>query len=208
MSIDDHEPRSLDGAGRSVTESPLLRLLRRPVAEADLQANGRLAAAAATGTTSARRTVVVFGLGGEHFALPASLLRRADSVARVRPVPHRRSSHLRGLCAVRGEMALCVDLRVVLDMPPVDEAARRTTAERRRMLVLGDAGRPWAVEVDDLVGVHSTEVAALRPAPITSSVGAAAFVDGLLDVEIGGNPRVVALLDAPRLLAAMERGLT
>lgn len=211
------EPRSASDGGRTDLRS-LHALLDRPLDAATLDANGEAAAAIAVRGATKLRTVVVFALGEELLAMPAAGLRRADQPSVVRPVPHRRVGHLRGLCAIRGEVALCIDLRVVLEMPPAPEtppeahpqahpeAQRRSPT--RRMLLLGDAGRAWAVEVDALLGVHSLDVEALRPPPATVAAGPASFVEGLFEVSVGDEPRRVALLDLDRLQAAMERGLS
>jgi chemotaxis-related protein WspD len=187
-------------------ESALLTLLRRPIDAEVLRRNGELAATKLDRSVDQMRTVIVFRVGGELFALPAARLRRADERTTVRPIPHRRAGHLRGLCAVRGEIALCIDLRVVLDMPPA-EGGTATTAHHRT-LVLGDAGRPWAVEVDQLLGVHSVERGSLRPPPATAATGPSAFVEALFDLGQRDERRTVALLDADRLFLAMERGLS
>ena len=180
--------------------------LDRPLDGPTLDANGAAAAAVAARIGARLRTLVVFRLGEELLALPAAGLRRADRATVVRPIPHRRVGHLRGLCAIRGEVALCVDLRVVLEMAPAQSAPPATVDSR--MLLLGDAGRAWAVEVDALLGVHSIDLDAMRPPPSTLAAGPNAFVEGLIDVSFSDGPRRVALLDLERLLPAMERGLS
>jgi len=196
-----------DSAGAEAQHALALHaLLDRPVDEATLNVNGEAAAAIAARASGRSSTVVVFALGSEFLAIPARNLRRADGLSVVRPIPHRRAGHLRGLCAVRGEVALCVDLRVVLEMPPLNPAEGRPTTSR--MLLLGEAGRAWAVEVDALLGVHSIDVDGLRPPPATVAAGPASFVEGLFEVAVPGGRRRAALLDIDRLLPAMERGLS
>jgi len=188
-------------------ESALLTLLRRPVDAETLRLNGALAAARLDRSATQSRTVIVFRLGNELLALPAATMRRADERAAVRPIPHRRAGHLRGLCAVRGEIALAIDLRVVLEMSPSDRLSTTSSADHSRTLVLGDAGRPWAVEVDQLLGVHSVDRDAQRAPPATAATGPSAFVEALFDLQFAGESRSVSILDADRLFPAMERGL-
>lgn len=196
----DREPAEVGHAGA------VLRLLDKPVSVDDLAAGARSAAQPAHAGVRGSVGVLLFRLDEETLALPAASLRRSTPYTRPRPIPHRTSGILRGLCNIRGELVLCVDLRRLLGLPSRAGPADPPPAESdpRRMIVIGSADAPWVFEADALVGVERIDPGAVLPPPVTVEHAMGAFVAGLIDVE---GTRAT-LLDADRVLAGFKAGIS
>lgn len=209
----------------------LVRLLDRPIDEETLRLNSAHAARPLERRRTENTALAVFRLGDELIALPAAVLRHVDPPAPVQPIPHRRSAALRGLAAVRGELLPCIDLRVVLGLPPAAITEASEARRERRMVVLrgGGAGDRassdgWALEVDAVLGVERFERASLRAAPATVRHALDACTAGLVDAGTlgesqsathasGGSPdhpaehRTISVLDADLLLVRFKAAL-
>ena len=181
----------------------LQRLLDRPVSDHDLAEAARVAAIPFEARTAKTTGVLVFRLEKELLALPAASLRRVTPVARASAIPHRRSRLLRGICSVRGELILCVDLRALLGVNGETVQSGADTQSSRRMIVLGPPDASWVFEVDALIGIERIDAASLRSAPVTVEYASSAFVTGLADLEVG----CVSVLDGGRVLRGLEAAL-
>ena len=192
----------IDPGAKGGHEGAILRLLDRPVSDADLAAETRLAAADVS-RSSRSAGLLLFGLGAELTALPARLMQRVTPAARPSPIPHRTSGVLRGLCNIRGELVLCADLHRLLGLPPRAEPPPPGAPDPRRMVVVGPVGDAWAFEVDRLVGVEQFDPNALKPPPVTVELAIGAFTAGLAEID----GRTVTVLDGGRVLAGFKAGL-
>jgi chemotaxis-related protein WspD len=194
-------PPSADGQSGAV-----LRLLDRPVVDADLAAAAREAATPVNVRSARTIGVLIFRLGDEILALPAASLRRVTPHARPSAIPHRRSGTLRGICNIRGELVLCADLRRLLGLSAADADDREhhADADPRRMIVIGPADASWVFEVEALVGIERIDPSTLRSPPVTVEYALADFVTGLADLDVG----CVTILDDKRVLKGLEAGLT
>ncbi len=197
-------PTPGSGVERPALGDAILRLLDRPVAPAELESGAELAARPmAPGNRRASR-YLLFRVGDETAALVATALRRVTPVVRTRPIPHRVSGVLRGVCNIRGELVLCADLHRLLGLARGGAGADEGTAsDPRRMVVAGPADNSWAFEVDALVGIESIDPAEIHAPPVTVEYALADFTAGV--TEAGG--RSVTILDAERVLAGFKAGL-
>lgn len=188
---------------RSVSDA-ILRLLDRPITDADLAAGSEMAARPSPSRTTETVRLLLFRLGNENAALHAKNLRRVTPAARPSPIPHRTSGVLRGVCNIRGELVLCADLRKLLGLPPRGESEAENATDARRMVVIGPADNSWAFEVDALMGVENADVSTFREPPVTVAYAIGEFTRGV--TEIGG--RSVTILDGERILAGFKAGLS
>ena len=181
------------------------RLLDRPLSAEDLAEGAKDAATPPESRVRGTAGVLLFRLGDETLAVPARFLRRITTFTRPSPIPHRTNGILRGLCNIRGELVLCVDLRRLLGLPlretPADAPAGES--DPRRMVVIDPADAPWVFETDSLIGVERIDPAALLPPPMTVECAMGAFVAGL--AEIDGSR--ITVLDAERVLAGFKAGI-
>ena len=169
----------------SALSGAILQLLDRPVSDADLAAGADLAAQPAAARGTRRMGLLMFRVGDESAAVPATLLRRVTPIARTRPIPHVRTGVLRGICNIRGELLLCADLHRLLGLPPRKnpESTANESSDRRRMVVLGPADNSWAFEVDAIISIAYIDPAGIRPAPVTVEFAMGSYTSGLVMVD-------------------------
>jgi chemotaxis-related protein WspD len=198
-----HAPESETPEARGV--GALLKLLDRPVSDADLAAGAAQAAIQPIPATCGLIGALVFRLNDETLAIPAQFLRRITPYTKPVPIPRRSSGLFRGLCNIRGELVLCADLHRLLSLSADSavETPPSAASDPRRMIVIGPPDASWVFEVDSLSGMERINPAALRQPPLTVGRAIGAFVTGLTEIE--GTP--VTVLDGERVLAGFKGGL-
>ncbi|WP_321937276.1 chemotaxis protein CheW [Paraburkholderia sp. J8-2] len=150
---------------------------------------------------------LVFRVGGEWLALPATALRHVDEARAIHTLPHRRSAAVLGVVNVRGVLTLAVSLaallRIEVAMPQAATAGAQRRAATPRLLVTEWAGATTAFPVDAVEGVTSFGADALLPAPATLAQSAGRHVRGVTH----WRGRSVGVLDADVLFDALARSL-
>ncbi len=145
-------------------------------------------------------SAIVFRLGSEWLALPASLCVEVVSRRPVRRVPHRTNSILLGLTSVRGELLLCFSLARLLGLEPT---AQDDPGPAPRMLVASrDRFKP-AFPVDEVQGIHRFDMASLENIPATVSHAMPRFSRGVIPV----NGLGVGLLDDAIVFESLAKEL-
>ncbi len=197
-------PQGPHDAAPAPDSSPMLRLLDRPLTDAQraagAESTARPAEARAGGAVVG---LLVFRLGQEALALPARALRGVTPHANPIRVPHKSGNILRGLCNVRGELVLCADLRGMLGIPPAGRTGAGEPSDERRMVIISAADGPWAFEVDAVQGVERTEETAMSAAPVTVKYAMAGCTAGVATIR----GRTVTVLDVERVLSGLQAGL-
>lgn len=137
----------------------------------------------------ALREVIVFGLGGEEYALDIGTVREILKAPPIVEVP-RAPSHILGVTMVRGQVIAVYDPRRRLGLPP----AKAGPAAR---VVVCDAGNgPVGLLVDGV-----SQVLRLDPSALEARPQGIAGVDSEFIAGVGrGEKRFFALLDAAALL--------
>jgi len=196
------------GAGESAraadrARAAMIRLLDRALGEDDLQEQtGRVAQPIEEARTEGA-CVLVFALGAEFLALPATDIVRVTPCVRPHAIPHRTNEIVRGLGNIGGELILCADLGALLDLPAADTAGP-VEESTRRTIVLGDEAARWAFPVDRVIGVPHLDPDSAHAPPLTVEGAITSFTTSLIRVE----GRSAARLDTERVLAGFERALT
>lgn len=156
-------------------------------ARAVLKARARaLARPAAAVTPSARRSMVVFSLGDERYALETRYVAAVSRMAEVCPLPGA-AAHVLGLTSVQGELLVVFDLRVLMGIacaPPTDAT---------RMMVLGGQRAEFAIIADAVHDVHPQDERDLFSRP--------AAADGERAYLLGVTSEAVTVFDGSALLA-------
>jgi chemotaxis-related protein WspD len=179
-------------------------LLDRELPEGYSEHWARHFAEAAVEAAIERDALLIFRIGAEWLALPATVI---DEVAGVRPVhalPHRQSGVVLGVVNVRGELVVCVSLGRVLgaaQRPPESGSAPRATG---RLLVLRRGSSRFAAPVDEVHGMRRVARSELLRTP--STVGKA---NGIFTLHVlPWADHAVGCLDDELLFHALERNLT
>jgi chemotaxis signal transduction protein len=144
----------------------------------------------------------VFRLGAEWLGLPAAFADEVVEPRAIHSLPHRRDGFVRGVANIRGRLAICVALELLLQL----EASRPHAQHRvlgRRLVVLATQGQRWAFEADEVHGVHRYDPATVRELPATVAHSPSRFATGLLPWD----GRSVGLLDGELVLHAVNRRL-
>ncbi|MFP6562643.1 chemotaxis protein CheW [Paraburkholderia sp. B3] len=182
------------------------RMLERP---ADFAAAALPSAARAGGarvddqdTLAKSEGSLVFRVGAEWLALPATVLQHVGEARAIHSLPHRRSAAVLGIVNVRGVLTLAVSLAALLHIEAAPESAGARSG-RRRLLVAERGGETTAFPVDDVEGVAYFSHEALLPAPATLAQGSGRHVRGVL----GWRGRSVGVLDVEALFEALTRSV-
>ncbi len=150
------------------------------------------------------RGVVLFRLGGEWLALPASALHEVISVRPIHRIPFH-GGLLAGVVNVRGELHLAIRMDHLLGLTHSAEAdgdglPSSTGNTIPRLLVAGRDAETWVFRVDHVDRVYRLAMQSLKPVPPTLGRAASRFTRGVFRWK----DRAVGLLDEGRLFEAMR----
>lgn len=139
----------------------------------------------------ARRSLIIFRLGAEWYALPTARVREVLDPLQPHRVPHRNHPAFRGLVNVRSELLPCVDLQRLIG---ASEAPATTARTRPRSLVLESDGAAWCFETAEIERIEHVAESALLVPPVSLELAKPAFTarvfagargdTGLLDDEL------------------------
>ena len=149
------------------------------------------------------KPVVIFRIGREWLALPASVIEEAAEIRPVHSLPHRDGKTVKGLVNVRGELVVCLSLADLLGFAPEQGDAKRQQGRRaiyRRLLVLSHATGRAAFPVDEVHAGHRYHPDELKPVPATV---AGAYTVGILPWE----EHNVGVLESELLFYTVNRSL-
>jgi chemotaxis-related protein WspD len=155
------------------------------------------------GRASALLSVMVFRIGGEWLALPTRLLEEVTEPRPVHSLPHRRSGVLLGITNIHGELLICVSLALLLGLDPGEEPQQRTSAAKKRFLVIGREADRFVVPADEVHGIRRCGADALRLPPATIARSASTYTRQVMSWE----GRTVGCLDADLLISSLNRSI-
>ena len=186
--------------------SAAARLLHgEPPADYLTEWTARLARPHAVASEPNTASVMIFRLGAEWLALPASIFQEVAEPRPVHSLPHRRGKILQGLVNIRGELVVCISLAGTLGIDEkitVTNADARHTAYRRLVVVGTDGGR-LAFPVTEVHGIEGFAPSQLLPVPETLALSASRYTRGIL----AWQGRRVGCLDDASLFTTLNRSL-
>lgn len=191
-----------------VFEDAAARMLDRPAPLLQTVTHAPAPSAAArthAGRQARNEGSLVFRVGAEWLALPASVLQHVDEARSIHTLPHRHNAAVLGVVNVRGVLTLAASLAALLHIEPATAGMAGATrrAATPRLLVTEWAGATTAFPVDDVEGVANFGADALLPAPATLAQAAGRHVRGVTN----WRGRSVGVLDAGGLFEALARSL-
>lgn len=142
---------------------------------------------------SSPEAMVLARVGGRQFALPAEEVREIHPVAEPAPVPDW-PEHALGLLDLHGELIPLIDPAPALGGDPTP------IAPAQLMLVLEGGGRPWAILVDEVVGVRDVPVQRASTLGREPLVPAPSLAHGAGSVD----DATLVVLDSVRLAARLS----
>jgi len=146
-------------------------------------------------TLAERKSVVIFRLAAEWFALPATSLKEIAADRRIHSLPHRRNGAVLGLTNIRGQLLVCTSLKALLGIETKEPLVGG------RMMVLQHNGLASACPVDEVHGLEQFHVSELRSAPATLAAAAGTFTRTVL----AWRTRSVGMLDVELLFHSINR---
>lgn len=187
MHDDAGNPRG--GAGAGPDGQPL------PLTPAALRANADAFARPVEAQRAQDVHVVLARVGSSWVAFPAGGVLRVTQAVTPHRVPHRKHRALRGLANIEGEVAAVIDFALLSGF-----AWQPSGSAKARMVVLGERGAAWAIEVDEVPGTLAASSAQLAAAPMTVASPGAGFTRGLVPTAHGP----AGIVDIPALLAQCQ----
>jgi chemotaxis-related protein WspD len=152
------------------------------------------------GTESA----MIFRVGTEWLALPASVFQEVAELGAIHSLPHRRSGLVLGLTNVRGELLICFSLTNLLGGDEATQPTRdKLSADRCRLMVVQREGQRAAFPADEVHGIHRYHPQILQDVPATVAKAGASFTRAMLP-WLG---RAVGWLDEDVIFHAVDRGV-
>lgn len=161
-----------------------------------LQRWTEIVAAEKTAAHTETFAVVIFRIGAEWLALPASIFKEVAADRLIHSLPHRRNGALLGVVNIRGELLVCASLLHILGVD-----AGVAVAGARRMLVIQQNSDRTVCPVDEVHGIERFAVPTLKQAPATLGPSALTYTRGVLS----WRQRSVGVLDADLLFSTLNR---
>ena len=105
---------------------------------------------------------------------------------------------MKGILNVRGKLATVIDLAEMLDLPAEE-------SPKRDHIILAERGKDlFGVQVQSVTGVVRVAAAELKPAPdMLAAKAASTYLKGAIVIP-GTTPRLLLVLDLPRILEAIS----
>ena len=136
---------------------------------------------------------LIFGLGGEAYAVPLLALREVVADYEVTPLPALPPAY-RGVITLRGSAVLLIDLRARVGLPG------RPADCRRRVVVLDLEPQPVGLEVDEVLRVGKLAASDIEPLPQLPAGVETPFVVGMSRASDG---KLVVHLDLVQVVGSL-----
>jgi chemotaxis-related protein WspD len=150
------------------------------------------------------RSVVIFRIGAEWLALPASVVMEVANVLTVHSLPHRRNGIVLGVANVRGQLLVCVSLGAIVGADAAAPAPRgQRTVAYPRLLVIRREDVRVVCPVDEVFGLHQVRTRELGTVPATVARASGTYSTALLS----WGDRSVGILDDQLLFYSLKRSL-
>jgi purine-binding chemotaxis protein CheW len=144
-------------------------------------------------------TILLFQLGADRFSLPAAAARSVRPLDRYTALPAT-PPWLLGLVNVRGRLLAAIDLRPLLQIPPVAPRAGAL------LVIVSANGAEIGLLADEVIGVHRRS-SRLVPQPTNAPELAVPWILGV-DATLGIHCDPALLIADPRLAIDAERSVS
>jgi chemotaxis-related protein WspD len=148
------------------------------------------------------QAVLVFRIGAEWLALPASRCRQIVEMRPIRTLPHRRDETVLGIASIDGTLLPCVSLAAILNASDLNADPARSVAAAR-LIVLSTSAGAVVIRADEVHRIERTSANSLTPPPATVTQASATYTKGLFRCD----DKSVGLLDDALLEHTLNRSL-
>jgi chemotaxis-related protein WspD len=149
-------------------------------------------------------SAVVFRIAGEWLALSARLFQEVVEMRVVHRVPHGKTSVLRGLINIRGELQLCVSMGQLLGIEKRPQSGPNPQVGMgERMVVVAHQGDRYVFPVTEIQGICRYANNDLEAVPTTAGQAMNNYLKGILNRD----GRHVGCLDEELIFSSLKRVL-
>ncbi len=137
--------------------------------------------------------LIIFRVSQEWLALPAWVVKEITHIHPVHTLPHRSNHVFAGIVNIRGEILMCILLRNLLALPPVDlnekndnnsqDSSSIVPVVYERMIVIEIQSNRWVFPVDEILGVYRFSSKQLQDTPVVISKTPDTYTKKILTVE-------------------------
>jgi len=153
---------------------------------------------------SAKTAVIIFRLGSEWLALPASVFKQVAPLRSIHSLPHRSGQVLKGLANVLGALRLCISLHDLLGVEKSANSGHRSVGKTyERLAMIEKEGNCWVFPVDEVYGMHRFHLDELQNVPVTVARSAVSYTKGLFSCA----EMIVGFLDDELLFYSLKRSI-
>ena len=147
---------------------------------------------------------VVFRIADEWLALSARIFQEVVEMRVVHRVPHSKSSILRGLINIRGELQLCISMGQLLG---IEKRARSNVSTQvgtgARMVVVANQDDRYVFPVSEVRGIYRYAPDDLQAVPTTAEQASSNYLKGILSMD----DRHIGCLDDELIFSSLRRVL-
>jgi chemotaxis-related protein WspD len=149
-------------------------------------------------------SVVIFRVGSEWLALPASVFLAVSELKPIHSLPHRRNRIVLGLVNVRGELLVCVSLEETLGLENASAPAKdKQPQTHQRLLIVSREDGRLVFPVESVHGIHRYHLGEVNAVPATVAKATATCTKGML----AWRDQSVGLLNDQLLFDHLNRSL-
>jgi chemotaxis-related protein WspD len=147
-------------------------------------------------------SVVIFRIADEWLALSARLFQEVVEMRVVHRVPHSKSTVLRGLINIRGELQLCISMGQLLG---IEKRGRKGNNPQvgmgARMVVVANEKDRYVFPVTEVQGIYRYAPSDLQAVPTTAEQSKSNYLSGVLEL----SDRHVGRLDEGLIFSSLRR---
>ncbi len=181
-----------------------LKVLERPLSEDYRNEWAEVLSCAKEEVVKDATSVIIFRLGTEWVAIPTNLCTEITPILRIHSLPHNKSSILRGIVNINGEVQTCYSLGNILGIKKAENAlGEEKKIVYERMIVLESHDRRFAFPVSEIGGIHHYRNEDLEELPATVADTAANYLKGI----IRWGELCVGCLDEELFMSQIERSI-
>ena len=149
-------------------------------------------------------SVVIFRIGVEWLALPATLFQEITQPCRIHTLPHLSDEVFLGVVNIRGEILLCISLGKLLGLEiTIDKQQQMSPVVYPRMVVVEKDGTKWVFAVDEIYGIQRFQPEKLKNTPVVITKATETYTKSLIDWQ----DKQINYLDYELLFYTLKRRL-
>jgi chemotaxis-related protein WspD len=151
--------------------------------------------------TTSNKSVLVFRVGKEWFALPSACLHEVAEKRSIHRIPRNNNTDIGGVVNIGGEVRICYSLASILGVKDLAEEDRKFDSHSAaRFIVTILNGEYYVFNVEQVSGLTWYGDNAIHPVPATVEYAGDNMISGI----ISHNKNKISVLDVDKLQSNLE----